>query len=132
MKEQVEAVFSILEDVYGTSPWTVDQITSDMQNPNSAYYYVYHRHEIVGFLSFQYMLDEVEITNLAVKTAYQGRSYAKKLLANLPSHGVTCFLEVRASNHVAKQLYQMIGFKEIGRRKSYYNEPIEDAIIMRK
>ncbi len=40
------------------------------------------------------------------------------------------FLEVRASNHIARRLYEKFGFKTIGVRKGYYINPIEDAIVM--
>ena len=42
------------------------------------------------------------------------------------------FLEVRVSNNTARQLYQSYGFREVGRRRNYYMEPVEDALVMRK
>ena len=41
-------------------------------------------------------------------------------------------LEVRASNVPAISLYEKLGFAEVGRRKNYYRNPREDALIMRK
>jgi ribosomal-protein-alanine N-acetyltransferase len=41
------------------------------------------------------------------------------------------FLEVRAENAVAKALYEKCGFREIARRRNYYSEPVEDALVMR-
>ena len=43
----------------------------------------------------------------------------------------TIFLEVRETNRAAYQLYSKIGFQEIGRRKNYYSEPVEDALMMK-
>jgi len=39
------------------------------------------------------------------------------------------FLEVRESNTAARRLYQKLGFEETGRRKSYYSNPVEDAVL---
>ena len=44
----------------------------------------------------------------------------------------TLFLEVRASNVIAQKLYQNLGFKAYHTRKNYYQDPVEDAILMRK
>ena len=44
----------------------------------------------------------------------------------------TVFLEVRAGNEAAIGLYTHSGFQEIDRRKNYYHDPEEDAVVMRK
>jgi ribosomal-protein-alanine N-acetyltransferase len=42
------------------------------------------------------------------------------------------YLEVRDSNYRARRLYGSCGFKEVGRRRSYYRLPVEDAIVLRR
>jgi ribosomal-protein-alanine N-acetyltransferase len=41
------------------------------------------------------------------------------------------FLEVRESNEVARRLYSVLGFAKVGRRRSYYRRPVEDAVVLR-
>jgi ribosomal-protein-alanine N-acetyltransferase len=41
------------------------------------------------------------------------------------------FLEVRESNLPAQRLYEAIGFREVGRRRRYYQRPVEDAVVLR-
>jgi len=48
------------------------------------------------------------------------------------THSDSVFLEVRESNTVARRLYEKAGFQETGRRKSYYTNPTEDAILYRR
>jgi ribosomal-protein-alanine N-acetyltransferase len=41
----------------------------------------------------------------------------------------TAFLEVRRSNRAARALYEKWSFTEIGHRRNYYKDPVEDAIV---
>jgi ribosomal-protein-alanine N-acetyltransferase len=88
---------------------------------------------IAGFLvTRQAGPDELEILNLAVEPAKRRRGIARRLLDDaLAGCKGAWFLEVRASNGVAIQLYESAGFHHAGRRPDYYYEPAEDAIVMR-
>lgn len=132
LTQKVTAVYDILSDVYDVSPWTEEQILSDMQQDSVDYFFVEEGKEIIGFLAIQQLVGELEITNIAIKKAYQGRGLGSQLLANLDQVDFPIFLEVRASNTPAQALYQKFGFEVIGKRKQYYHEPIEDAIIMKR
>ncbi len=132
LTQKVTAVYDILSDVYDVSPWTEEQILSDMQQDSVDYFFVEEDKEIIGFLAIQQLVGELEITNIAIKKAYQGRGLGSQLLANLDQIDFPIFLEVRASNTPAQALYQKFGFEVIGKRKQYYHEPIEDAIIMKR
>ena len=75
--------------------------------------------------------------NLAVIEAYRrngvGRALMNELLASCKSLDLAfATLEVRASNTPAVSLYKSLGFKEVGRRKNYYKEPSEDALLLTK
>jgi len=103
-----------------------------MQQDSVDYFFVKKDKEMVGFLAIQQLVGELEITNIAVKKAYQGCGLGSQLLTNLDQIDFPIFLEVRASNTSAQALYQKFGFKVIGERKQYYHNPIEDAIIMKR
>ncbi len=80
--------------------------------------------------------EEGEILNLGVAPAHRGkgvgRALAAGMLAALRERGAqTVYLEVRASNAVARRLYESLGFREVARRARYYRRPVEDAVILR-
>lgn len=93
------------------------------------------RNELAGYIVFEPVLDEGHITNLAVDKKYRGRGIAAELLNKVLDlagklNVKSIFLEVRESNVAAKKLYSKFGFKEIGRRKSYYSAANEDALVL--
>ena len=132
LQASVTAVYEILSDVYPVSPWSEKQIFSDMQQDNVDYFFVKKDEKIVGFLAISQLAGELEITNIAIKKDYQGHGLGSQLLADLDHVDFPIFLEVRASNTPAQALYKKCGFGIIGKRKQYYHEPVEDAIIMKR
>ncbi len=93
-------------------------------------------HSVSGFVAARSVSDECEIENIVVSRAMQRRGVAsellKQLFSTLTDRVQKVFLEVRESNSPAIRFYEKSGFEVIGRRKSYYREPPEDALIMRK
>ena len=132
LAEQAQAVFEILSDVYDKSPWTYEQVLADVTKSDTDYFYAYDNQAIIGFLSLQQLVGECEITNIAIKSSYQGQGYGKLLMDKIAELDVPVFLEVRASNKRAQALYERAGFECLGTRKAYYHEPVEDAVIMRR
>lgn len=79
--------------------------------------------------------DEGDITNVAVAKQCQNQGIGGMLTAELIHRteevGVSrLFLEVRVSNQPAIHLYQKMGFEQNGKRKNYYESPVEDALLM--
>lgn len=121
----------ILDDVYGQSPWTLEQVLADLGQPQNWYALAYSGEELVGFLAIQENLYELEVVQIAVRKEWQGLGIARQLLETVPQEKEV-FLEVREGNTPARTLYQKQGFKEIGCRKGYYHAPTEDAIMMKR
>ncbi len=93
--------------------------------------------EVTAYAVFWAVLDQGELGNVAVAPEWRGRGISRRLLdavvRRARERGVReLFLEVRVSNNTARQLYQSYGFREVGRRRNYYMEPVEDALVMRK
>lgn len=132
LDEQVQAVYQILKDTHLESPWTKEQIQSDIISLQTDYYFVYDHGRAVGFLAIQDLLGELEITNIAVLRAYQGKGYASQLIQFLEDDDLPIFLEVRESNLAAQALYRKFAFKQVGKRKDYYQNPREAALIMKR
>jgi len=91
---------------------------------------------VEGYASAWIVDGEVRINNLAVRSESRGKGLGKALLCHLLELGKTlgctrASLEVRPSNHPAISLYTKLGFREVGRRKGYYSDTREDAIVMR-
>jgi ribosomal-protein-alanine N-acetyltransferase len=85
----------------------------------------------------QVVLDEAEITNIAVTAPYRKRGIAVKLLEGLEmicrkKNVKYLHLEVRESNTAARSLYGKMGFEIDGIRKSFYQKPTENAVLMTK
>ncbi len=91
--------------------------------------------ELAGYSVFWIVSDEVHLHVLAVKKEWQRRGVASALVEDMlhlaRGRGVrTATLEVRPSNAGARRLYDKFGFREQGRRPSYYTDTGEDALIM--
>ena len=85
---------------------------------------------VAGFLvSRQVATGEREILNIAVSPAFRRTGIATKLIRRL-GFG-TVFLEVRQSNAAARALYRNLGFEDVGCRHQYYENPTENAVVMR-
>lgn len=91
---------------------------------------------ISGFLIARCLPDEWEIENVVVALEQRRRGLASALVSQLVQEahtvGITSvLLEVRESNLPARRLYEKLGFREIGRRSGYYQQPSEDALLLK-
>jgi ribosomal-protein-alanine N-acetyltransferase len=91
---------------------------------------------VVGFIVGREANDEWEVENIAVTGAARRCGLGSRLVGELLDHvrnrgGRTVFLEVRESNRAARSLYEKWAFIEVGRRKMYYQNPAEDALILK-
>ena len=126
-----QAIYEVMTDVYPVSPWTLEQIQADLSQDQTWYALTYDGEEVIGFLAIQENNFEAEVLQIAVKGAYQGQGIASALFATLPTDK-EIFLEVRKSNHRAQAFYKKEKMAVIAERKSYYHDPVEDAIIMKR
>ena len=121
----VPAIARIQHDAHGASTWEPSTyFTFDVQ--------VAERNGIVaGFIvSRTTSPGEAEILNLAVAVQERRRGVGAALIESLDEPDV--FLEVRQSNVSAQNLYLKLGFRIVGERKDYYDDPVESAFVMRR
>jgi ribosomal-protein-alanine acetyltransferase len=90
---------------------------------------------VVGFIVGQQLEDEWEIENIAVTGEARRCGLGSRLVGELldvvrSRGGKSVFLEVRESNRAARSLYEKWAFIEVGRRKMYYQNPAEDALLL--
>jgi ribosomal-protein-alanine N-acetyltransferase len=93
------------------------------------------RQQVVGYIGLWNLVDEGHISTLAVATRLRrrgiGQALLREALAFLAGSGMlTASLEVRASNRAAQSLYRKFGFAVSGRRRGYYQDNGEDALVM--
>lgn len=89
---------------------------------------------IAGYACYYSAAGETHLTNIAVAESYRRKGVAKRLLDAIfaearEAGSEAVFLEVRESNTGARNLYEQCGFSELYRRKRYYSDPTEDAIV---
>ena len=92
-------------------------------------------HQLAGFIVARLIADELHVNNVAVRSEFRGRGLGTMLLQTTLEQGrlrsaKVAQLEVRAKNTAAQSLYQRCGFDVVGRRKNYYRNPTEDALLM--
>ena len=126
-----------LEKICFADPWIEKSVASELENPLSYWLVAMDGEKLVGYVGSQTVLGETDMMNVAVSPDYRRQGIAEGLILALiaalkarESHCLT--LEVRDSNASARTLYEKLGFSEIGRRKNYYRNPKEDALILRK
>jgi ribosomal-protein-alanine N-acetyltransferase len=90
---------------------------------------------VAGFIVSRLVARELHINNVAVRPEFRRRGLAVRLLEAVLRQGQRdgariAFLEVRAGNTAAQGLYRRCGFQITGRRRRYYRQPVEDALLM--
>jgi ribosomal-protein-alanine N-acetyltransferase len=91
--------------------------------------------KVLGFAAFHRVIDEADLGNLAVDPSHRRQGIGRALLLEgrrrlLAAGAKRLFLEVRESNRPALQLYYSLGFSLQARRRDYYREPTEDALVL--
>ena len=134
--EDLDEVLAI-ERASFTMPWSRGAFLYEMQQNRVARCWVARDDDtrVVGYLCLWEVADEVHVTNVAVRPDARRQGIARGLLRSvLDDARVRAFkivvLEVRPSNHHARALYDSFGFRVVGRRRGYYYDTGEDALVM--
>jgi ribosomal-protein-alanine N-acetyltransferase len=138
MTENHVAQVAELEKIcFGTEAWSERSVASELENKLSLWLVAIVGGSVAGYVGSQTVIDESDMMNVAVHPEHRRQGIAEMLINDLVdalkekgSHSLT--LEVRASNEPAIALYEKLGFEQVGRRKNYYRNPREDALILRK
>lgn len=124
------------------SPWGWDAYHRELQSNDRGLMWVARldphpdrESALAGYIVGRLVVDELHINNVAVREGYRRTRIATALLSHLlveakGYQAVRAFLEVRAGNAAAQALYEGCGFFIVGRRRNYYSNPSEDALIM--
>ncbi len=132
--DDLEEAVSIEEELF-SQPWTAEGFFSFWLWADALFFVAEEAGEVVGYCGVLMVLDQGDVINVGVRKKWQRRGIGKSLMEVLiretADKGVTTlYLEVRASNQAAIGLYKELGFGEMGIRKGYYQDPMEDAVTM--
>jgi len=131
----VERVAAI-EGASFSSAWQADTFRTLLHRPGAELWVLDSLHDgVIGYSVLWCILDQGELANIAIADGHRGRGLGALLLGRMLDVGraqnvASVYLEVRSSNEAAVGLYERFGFVHIGVRKSYYNKPREDALVM--
>ena len=133
--DDIEQVIAI-DRVSFSLPWPERSFRFELtDNPASRCWVAEVDGKIVGMIVVWLIVDEVHVATIATHPEFRQQGIAKNLLAHALQHLSTegaqsSFLEVRASNLAAQDLYRKFGFEESGVRRRYYRDNDEDAVLM--
>ncbi len=127
---------SHIERACFSDPWSLESIREGLETPFDTWLVLEDNEMVKGYCVFRMIAGEGELFRIALLPEYRGRGLAKKLMERLAECSkekavTSIFLEVRESNKIARNLYRSYGFKEECIRKNYYQNPSDNAVIMR-
>lgn len=131
----IDAVVKV-EALTFPDPWPKDIFHHEVVENEYAYYFVAELDgEVIGFAGFWAVIDDAQITNIAIVPKYRGYKIGEKLFDYTCRQAVRLgverlSLEVRESNEIAQNMYRKFGLVPGGVRKRYYTDNQEDAIVM--
>lgn len=120
-----------------TMPWSESTFRGLLRRTDSDLFVAEHNGAVIGYAIFWSVTDQGELGNVAVAPEYRGKGIGTRLVEAVLDRAVEkgvreVFLEVRKSNSGAQNLYKAFGFFEVGKRRNYYLEPLEDALVMKR
>ena len=131
----VPAMARIERDSFG-SPWSAEEITKDVTAGGNVYVAVAEfGEEKAGYGEIRMVAGEAQIYNIAIAPEFRregiGEALLRHMIEKAEDDGCSLVtLEVRGGNEAAMALYNKLGFRTVGRRKGYYANGGEDAILM--
>jgi ribosomal-protein-alanine N-acetyltransferase len=136
-RDAVEALTD-LESAATPNPWTAQNLLDSFEASANCYLIEYQL-DSIGYCVVQSVLDEAELLNIVIFKPFQSQGFGaeaiQKLKLELVESGAkSLFLEVRASNVIARALYEKVRFEVVNIRRHYYrvaNQAAEDAFVMR-
>ncbi len=118
-------------------PWTRLSFLEELSNVNSFNYLIKSNGILAAYTCFHLIAGEMDILKIAVAGQRRREGLASRILreslkAAKEKNAAAAFLEVSAGNFPAVNFYKKLGFELIGKRRGYYSEIGEDALVMKK
>lgn len=148
----LDAIWAIERDVYGAESWSREMVRDEITGDHRRYVVIERNtdagddaapgveassgsHTILGYAGLLVLGTDGDIQTIAVTPGVRGAGYGRLMMNELLDEAAErgarqVFLDVRADNQVARELYTSLGFQEIGVRPRYYQPDDIDAIVM--
>ncbi|TDM12159.1 ribosomal protein S18-alanine N-acetyltransferase [Macrococcus lamae] len=132
--QDVPTVFEIEQKSFPSGSWTLDAFYHELEKNEFSHYFVMTLDDrVIGYLGSWIVIDQAQITTIAIDEALRGFGYGQLLLEYVMNYAqTTCemmSLEVREENMAARHVYEKLGFSYGGLRKDYYGAG-QDAKVM--
>ena len=136
MTEEDIPQVALLESACFSEPWSEKGLLDSLRE-GARFWVAVIGSKVLGYMGATTVLDEAYVTNVAVFPQYRGYGIGRALIdtaSDFCRNGDFAFLtlEVRESNKRAISLYSSADFRESGKRKNFYSNPSEDAVLMTK
>ncbi|HVJ47941.1 ribosomal protein S18-alanine N-acetyltransferase [Desulfitobacterium sp.] len=125
-----------IEQASFPTPWSHHAFLTELKdNEYARYFCLEQENQVIGYMGLWFILEEGHITNVAIDPEFRGHRLGEFLMRTVMRQMLAegmerMTLEVRTSNFPAQRLYERLGFVLAGRRKGYYSDNREDALIM--
>ena len=118
-----------------SQPWSGRTLAGELENPCAVFFVARSGSRVVGYAGMHRVLDEGYIATVAVTAEFRRRGIATALMRRMFLYARReklgfLTLEVREGNRAAIAFYEKLGFGAVGRRRNFYANPAEDAILM--
>ena len=125
-------IFKLEKEIFKDSAYTLKQL-EDINTMPDMYKIISVKDEkgiITGYVIVFNNSSSLEIMKIGVNPKYRQKGFGTILINEMKKSRMEIFLEVREGNVTAIEFYKKNGFKEVGKRKNYYRDTGENAIIM--
>lgn len=133
MKPQDCALLAELDKQVFSIPLSERVFEREFTNPDSTTLVAETDGRVIGYANLWNICGEVTLNNIAVIESERSKGAGTLLMREALSRFSGCdfiTLEVRASNDGAIRFYKRFGFVQVGKRKNFYDKPVEDALLM--
>ena len=116
-------------------PWTREGLAAELSSDTALFLVAEEDGRAIGYVGSRLVCGGCYMDKVAVHSDHRRGGAASVLLRELirlvrESDGLFLTLEVRESNLPARRLYERFGFREAGRRRQFYSDPREDALLL--
>lgn len=132
--QEIPAVAALDRELFSKESWSEADFTASLTDPTRFFWVAMEGETLLGFCGLSQSFEQGDILNIGVCPKARGKGIGSALMQEAiqtfkAQGGKQLFLEVRASNTAAKALYEKFGFRQIGVRKGYYQQPTEDGFV---